>query len=167
VILRLALAATLVACPAAAAPTCAPQIWPPVARTIVPVEAGTLSALAKVGYFEARGDKSGDKSAFCSMVAVMWTVVNRLDAPERFGRSIRQIATRRDQFARLRFVDPSEPSWMLAVTAASMVLGGTIADVTNGSTYFFRSDMKPWPKWARSLNINATIGSHVFLSELD
>jgi N-acetylmuramoyl-L-alanine amidase len=144
---------------AGAEPSCKPQTWPPVARTVVPVGPGDLLAVSRVVYGEARGE------SFCGMAAVAWTILNRYLSGEEYGSTLRQIAHRRAQYAP-RSGRETDPAWLLAVMAASSVLTGTVADNTRGATHFLATwDSRPG--WSRRFEQTVKIGSHLFFREAD
>lgn len=123
---------------------------------------GELSLLAKVVAAESTGEP------LAGARAVAWTVVNRMqDEPETFGSSITKVILRPYQYAKPAPIADNSPAYLRAMLATVQVLLGTVDDDSKGSTFFFRTDMKPWPRWARHMQVRATIGKHTFLRPVD
>lgn len=122
---------------------------------------GELELLARVVAAEATGEPEAGARA------VAWTAVNRLaEAPE-YGRTLTAVLLRPHQYARPRPVPDTGEAYLRAMLASVRALLGEGGDPSAGALYFFRRDLRPWPGWARRMEVRATIGRHVFLRPAD
>lgn len=155
--------ATLAACAlAAAAVLVMMAVFRPVGAAELTLRPGELSLLARVVAAESTGEP------IAGARAVAWTVVNRMqDAPETFGSSITKVLLRPYQYAKPVPIADNSPAYLKAMLATVQVLLGTVEDDSRGSTFFFRTDMRPWPRWAKHMQVRATIGKHTFLRPVD
>ena len=58
-------------------------------------------------------------------------------------------------------LDVSDPAYLTATLAASLVLSGAVQDPTNGALWFHTLAMVP-PRWAKKAGNPVVIGRHVF-----
>jgi N-acetylmuramoyl-L-alanine amidase len=124
-------------------------------------------ALTMVG--EARGeDREG-------MQAVGNTVMNRLALNTWFGHTIKEICLKPWQYSCWNAGDPnsqyladlpeSDPIYQTAYGIAVGLVAGTIVDITNGATHYFRIGT-PIPAWATGKASCAHIGNHLFFKDI-
>lgn len=122
---------------------------------------GEIDLLAKVVAAEARGEGAAGQRA------IAWVAINRLDAAPEYGRTLTRVLLAPGQFAKPVPIADNSPAYLKAMLATVQVLLGTVDDDSRGSLYFFRTDMKPWPGWARHMQVRAVIGRHTFLRPVD
>lgn len=125
------------------------------------LQRGELELLARVVQAESSGEPEPGARA------VAWTVINRLDEPETYGRTITKVILRAHQYATPVPLDDASGAYLRALLATTKVLLGEGGDPSLGSTHFFRKDMRPWPAWSRHMERRAVIGNHVFMREAD
>jgi N-acetylmuramoyl-L-alanine amidase len=129
---------------------------------IVRLKPGELDLMAKIVAAESTGEPEAGQRA------VAWTIINRVrDEPETFGRTVTKAALKPHQFARPAALPDNSPSYQRAMLATLRAVLGEGGDPSLGSTYFFRTDMRPWPHWSRNMQVRATIGKHTFLRPVD
>jgi N-acetylmuramoyl-L-alanine amidase len=114
--------------------------------------------LARMAYSEARGD------GVLGMTAVSNVAINRLKQPERFGRTLVEVLRAPRQFAVGPARRASDRHWQLALWVAEGALDGTLPDLTKGSTFFHKCNMKRKPAWTQGLTFAIRIYSHCFYS---
>jgi N-acetylmuramoyl-L-alanine amidase len=131
------------------------------AAEMVRLKPGELELMAKVVAAESTGEPEVGQRA------VAWTILNRLDEPETFGRTVTKVLLSASQFARPAALPDTSPAYWRAMLATVRVLLGDGDDPSLGSTHFFRTDMKPWPHWAKHMQVRATIGKHTFMAPVD
>jgi len=131
-----------------------------------PAHAGTLQneqhCLALTLYWEARGEGRA------GMLAVGWTVLNRVQSPQFPGTPCRVVyqggETPPCQFSWWCDGKSDRPrdakSWQFAQLVAAELLFDPPPDPTAGALYFHSASIPP--PWRRKLSRTARIGGHVF-----
>jgi len=123
------------------------------------LRAGELSLIARVVAAESTGEPLEGARA------IVWTVVNRLEEPEVYGRTITAVLTKPAQYAApARYPDNSLP-YVKAMLATVQVLLRAVPDNTAGATHFARCDVRPKPAWMRTFRMMVRIASHCFFSK--
>lgn len=122
---------------------------------------GELELLARVVAAEARGESLPGQRA------IAWTVVNRLEEPETYGRTVTRVLLRPYQYAKPLAVGDAHPAYLRAMLASVQVLLGEVADDSHGATHFCRCDLRPLPAWARQFELRTRISGHCFYREAD
>lgn len=126
---------------------------------------GDLRDLSRTIWAEARGE------SLCGQIAVGFVALNRtIQDPATWGTTVSAVVRKPDQFtpwsgkasrARLMALDTSDPSYLTATLAASLVLSGAVQDPTQGALWFHTLSMVP-PRWARNAGKPVVLGSHLF-----
>lgn len=122
---------------------------------------GELELMARVVAAEARGESDAGQRA------IAWTILNRLDEPETFGSTVTKVLLRPYQYAKPAAIRDNSESYMRAMLATLKAVLGEGGDPSRGSLYFFRTDMTPWPAWAKHMQVRAAIGRHTFMAPVD
>jgi spore germination cell wall hydrolase CwlJ-like protein len=101
--------------------------------------------------------REAQNQGYIGMLAVGWVIRNRVLNPSWWGTDWVSVILKKFQFSSFNWNDPNygkfpkgdEPSWQDALRAALDAFLGSMADPTNGATYYFdRSlDSSP-PKWS-------------------
>ncbi len=119
-----------------------------------------LSCLALNAYHEARSDGAE------GMVAVSHVVLNRVRS-RRWPDDVCGVVWQRSQFSWTRDGRSDRPHevdpWAQAIAAAASVLEGEAGDPTDGATHYHAEWVRP--RWARSCDVTARIGGHIFYGE--
>lgn len=136
-----------------------------------------LDVLARTLWGEARGERT------VGMVAVAWTIRNRVDAdlrndgkPDWWGEGYTGVCKAPYQFSCWLPNDPNYaylsgalqiPSAEMALceSAAQSVVSGAVSDPTGGATHYHATSIKP-PKWTAGAKRTVTIGRHVFYKDV-
>jgi spore germination cell wall hydrolase CwlJ-like protein len=113
--------------------------------------------LARMAYSEARGD------GVLGMTAVSNVAINRL-SDGRFGMTLVEVLRAPSQFAVGPARRASDRHWQLALWVAEGALDGTLPDLTHGSTFFHKCNMKRKPAWTQGLTFSVRVRSHCFYS---
>jgi|ERR1700733_1541444 len=145
---------------------------PPAPSPILPpatTPSPTIDTLARTLWGEARGE------GYSGMQAVANVVMNRVHAGNfPGGMSIQNICKAPNQFSCWNANDPNRPL-LLAVTAsdpqfaqaleiAAMAANGTLADITNGATYYHEASIPTPRSWGAVTQV-ADIGNHIFYTK--
>jgi N-acetylmuramoyl-L-alanine amidase len=130
----------------------------------------TRLVFAKTIYGEARGEGRD------GMEAVAAVIMNRVEADSWFGKTPLDVALKPWQFSAWNANDPNrgviealEPGqgdaiFDAAYEIAGAALDGSLADPTGGATHYHASWITP--AWAASGDHIATIGTHLFYSNV-
>ena len=126
--------------------------------------------LAKTAWGENRGGSSD------GMQSVLNVIVNRSKKPSWWGKTPREVCLKPWQFdcwnendpnlSKLLSVDLSDEEYRDAMNLAKEALSGELADLTNGSCYYFAKSMNPWPVWARGKQPCADIAGQLFFKDV-
>jgi spore germination cell wall hydrolase CwlJ-like protein len=137
--------------------------WSEVARgaELVRLKPGELELMARVVAAEARGESDAGQRA------IAWVAINRLDEPETFGRTLTRVLLAPGQFAKPVPIADNSPAYLKAMLATLKAVLGEGGDPSRGSLYFFKTDMRPWPAWAKHMQTRAVIGKHTFMAPVD
>jgi N-acetylmuramoyl-L-alanine amidase len=131
-------------------------------------QAWELSLLALCAWREARDQ------GFEGMLAVCWSVRNRVTHPEWWGHSWVDVIQKKWQYSSFNPDDPNakllpgdpnvDASWHDALRAADLAYTGYGVDPTLGSTHYFVAAMKMPPAWATApgTEFKIQIGAHRF-----
>lgn len=122
---------------------------------------GEIDLLTKVVAAEARGESEAGQRA------IAWVAINRLDAAPEYGSTLTRVLLAPGQFARPVPIADNSEAYMRAMLATLKAVLGEGPDPSRGSLYFFRTDMTPWPGWARHMQVRAAIGRHTFMAPVD
>lgn len=130
-------------------------------------------ALAIAIYGEARGESTEGK------IAVGWTIVNRSKADSWFGKTIKEVIYKRNQFSCLNSNDPnyerlkkialnfnkslSDKALASCYTIAKGILNGVIESNVGNATHYHTTKIKPF--WADKCTFIAKIDNHKFYRE--
>lgn len=154
---------TLAICALAAAGTLVLMMLMKPARgaDAVRLKPGELELMARVVAAEARGESDAGQRA------IAWVALNRLDEPETYGRTLTRVLLSPAQFAKPVPIADNSPAYWRAMHATTAALLGIGEDPSAGSLYFFRTDMTPWPAWAKHMQTRAVIGKHTFMAPVD
>lgn len=126
------------------------------AVTEAAIDDASLDCMAKVVHHESRGQPRR------GMVAVARTLVNRVKAGGRFGKSICEVANQRGQFFNTAAYHPRQDAdWQTAVAVSRDTLSGTAEDPTPGAL-FFHATYHAGTGFFRSRPRVASIGGQVF-----
>ncbi len=122
--------------------------------------------IAKTAWGENRG--GGEEG----MQSVINVICNRAAKPAWWGKTAREVCLKPYQFdcwleydvnyQKLLAVTIADGAYMTALELASKALRGELADITNGSCYYFAKTMNPWPVWARGKMPIAEIAGQLF-----
>jgi len=110
-------------------------------------------------YFEARGE------SFQGQVAVAQVIFNRV---ENRGKSIEEIVFAPKQFS--CFNNGTKPirDYKSFITAFEAVEEALIERMRgkklHGADHYFRTDLNPWPSWAKNMDHIVTIDNHSFFN---
>jgi spore germination cell wall hydrolase CwlJ-like protein len=124
--------------------------------------------LAKTAYGENR---SGGNDG---MTSVLNVIINRSKKPAWWGKTPREVCLKPWQFDCWNQDDPNfskiisadDDVYDYAMTLANKALFGELADLTNGSCYYFAKTMNPWPVWARGKQPTADIAGQLFFNNV-
>lgn len=126
--------------------------------------------LAKTAWGENRGGGSD------GMQSVLNVIINRSKKPSWWGKTPREVCLKPWQFDCWNENDPnlekllnvgiSDGAYMTALELAGKALQGELADLTNGSCYYFAKTMNPWPVWARGKLPSADIAGQLFFNNV-
>lgn len=126
---------------------------------------GDLRDLSRTIWAESRGE------SLCGQIAVGYVALNRtIQDPATWGTTVSAVVRKPDQFtpwsgkasrARLEALNVSDPAYLTAVLAASLVLSGAVQDPTQGAVFFHSLTLVP-PGWARHAGKPVVIGKHLF-----
>lgn len=154
---------TLAVCAIAAAGTLALMMLMPPARgaELPRLRPGELELMARIVAAESTGEPEPGARA------VAWTIINRLDEPETFGSTVTKVILRPYQYAKPAAIRDNSPAYLKAMLATLKAVLGEGGDPSGGALYFFKTDMKPWPGWARHMQVRAVIGRHTFMRPVD
>lgn len=129
-------------------------------------QAWELSLLALCAWREAR-DQGQE-----GMLAVCWSIRNRVNNPSWWGKSWREVIQKKWQFSSFNHGDPNaellpatdDPVWPLALDAAEIAYAGQGSDPTLGSSHYYATTMKAPPDWAAAPGtvFKIQIGGHRF-----
>jgi spore germination cell wall hydrolase CwlJ-like protein len=122
---------------------------------------GEIDLLTKVVAAEARGESEAGQRA------IAWVAINRLDAAPEYGRTLTRVLLAPGQFAKPVPIADNSPAYLKAMLATLKALLGEGTDPSGGALYFFKTDMRPWPGWARHMQTRAVIGKHTFMAPVD
>jgi spore germination cell wall hydrolase CwlJ-like protein len=148
---------------------------PPLEAIGVSVSPTDMDTLARTVWGEARGEH------LLGQVAVAWVVTNRVIVARKdrakflwWGDRLQAVCLAPNQFSAWLPTDPNfeqlkathlgVASFERAYGLAALVIGGSIADPTNGSTHYF-ADSIPAPSWTHAMDPRAKIGAHNFFRE--
>lgn len=116
-----------------------------------PYTATSLFMLAFVAWREARGEP------LLVRAAVIMSILNRVDRPKWWGRSVLTVATRRLQYSSLTYPkdpqlatwpeDDHETAWVECLTLAQQALEGHLRHPFPGADSYHDVSIAP-PKWA-------------------
>jgi N-acetylmuramoyl-L-alanine amidase len=126
-----------------------------------------LDFIARTVWGEARSQKPD------GWAAVTWVIKNRVDHPGWWGRSIRDVCTKPNQFSCWNFGDPNRDK-MIALDShdtllsqirlvAQEVFAGRIPDPTCGAAFYHTRAVNP--TWDNAMTMTAEIGDHFFYKE--
>ena len=120
--------------------------------------------LAKTIYGEARGE------GLNGMEAVANVIINRAKRPRWWGKTVREVCLKPQQFSCWNADDPNrvkldsdlsaEPIFDVCRRIAVRALKGLLPDKTKGATHYHAVSVHP--RWAAALVPNAQIGRHLF-----
>jgi len=120
--------------------------------------------LAKTIYGEARGE------GLTGMEAVANVIINRAKHPCWWGKNIREVCLKPQQFSCWNTDDPNrekldsdlsaEPLFGVCRRIAVRAIKGLLPDKTKGSTHYHAVSVHP--RWAAALVPNVQIGRHLF-----
>lgn len=138
------------------------DMTPEAPRRLAPAD---LADLSRTIWAESRNQN------LCGQIAVGFVALNRtIQDPATWGTTVSAVVRKKDQFtpwtgkanrARLMALDVSDPSYLTATLAASLVLSGAVQDPTQGAVFFHTLTMVP-PRWARKAGKPVVLGHHVF-----
>jgi N-acetylmuramoyl-L-alanine amidase len=138
------------------------DMTPEAPRKLAPSD---LADLSRTIWAEARSE------TLCGQIAVGFVALNRsTHDPATWGSTVSAVVRKKDQFtpwagkasrARLMALNVSDPSYLTATLAASLVLSGAVQDPTQGAMWFHTLTMVP-PRWARHAGKPLVIGQHLF-----
>lgn len=142
------------------------------AERMIKLHAGDVDVLARTLFGENR---SGGVSG---MQSVAWVILNRAQRGRpRFADTISGVCRQAKQFSCWNDGDPnaklcaavseSDPSYALALYAATSVLAGQVPDMTGGATHYHAASMKAFPSWAHKLTRTVQFKGHIFYIEDD
>jgi N-acetylmuramoyl-L-alanine amidase len=120
------------------------------------LQRGELELLARVVQRESTGEPEAGQRA------IAWTVLNRLEEPELYGRTITKVLSRRHQYAAPARLSAASPAYLKALHATVAAVLGEGGDPSNRSTHFHRCAMRHPPAWARRLTPTVKLGAHCF-----
>lgn len=133
------------------------------------LEGGTAKVLdiyARTIYGEARGE------SWTGKLAVAWTIRNRADRPNWWGKTITEVCLKPWQYscwlhddpnsAILRAVTLEDAKFRECLAAACLVYNKAMGDPTSGATHYYALSMDKPPKWAASMKALTVIGGHRF-----
>ncbi len=122
--------------------------------------------LARTAWGECRGGGAE------GMTSILNVIMNRAAKPAWYGRTPREICLKPWQFSCWDTNDPNYPkllavtiadgAYMTALELAGKALRGELADITNGSLYYFAKSMTKWPVWAIGKTPVADIAGQLF-----
>ena len=132
-----------------------------------------IDILARTIYGEARGEFNRVQGGISSFMAVANVVVNRLQLPQRFGKSIAEVCQKKWQFSCWNQSDPNYPLitalkqgegelFEIALLTAEKVALGIWPDVTRGSNHYYATSLRSTPQWAQGHRPQIRIGHHIF-----
>jgi uncharacterized membrane protein len=138
------------------------DLTPEAPRRLAPAD---LADLSRTIWAESRNQ------SLCGQIAVGFVALNRtIQDPATWGTTVSQVVRKKDQFtpwtgkaarARLMALDVSDPTYLTASLAASLVLSGAVQDPTQGALWFHTLSMVP-PRWAKRAGKPVVIGHHIF-----
>ncbi len=137
---------------------------------MIELHKGDVDVMARTLYGENRGGGAR------GMQSVAWVILNRaIQGGPRFPDTISGVCKQARQFSCWNAGDPNaklcaavseaDPSYALALYAATSVLTGQIADMTGGATHYHAASMKVFPAWAHKLKRTVTHSGHIFYVE--
>lgn len=105
--------------------------------------------------------------------AVTWVIKNRADHPGWWGRSIREVCLRPQQFSSWNFGDSNRQQMLelddndqllhLIRGVVERVFSNDIPDPTDGATYYHTRAVHP--SWDQNMTKTASVGAHDFYKE--
>ena len=120
------------------------------------VDREELDCMAKVVHHESRGQPRR------GMIAVAQTLLNRMKAGGRFGKSICEVANQPGQYFKTASYRPrADDSWQEAVEVSRDTITGTAEDAARGALFFHAGFAKP-NTFFRSRERVGAIGGQVF-----
>jgi N-acetylmuramoyl-L-alanine amidase len=136
---------------------------------LVQLQKGDIDGIARTVWAESRGEPVEGQHA------VVWVVVNRLRRePGRFPKTLQGVVKQRAAFscwlpsdpqcARMKAVDESDQTFVVAMKATLDVLTGTVPDPVSGADHYFSTSIEP-PSWAASMTFVRKLGRHRFYRE--
>lgn len=128
-----------------------------------------LIALTLTMIGEARGD------GIDGMKAVGCTIMNRVAHPSWRGKTISEVCLKPWQYSCWNENDPNrgylnslpvtDRLYQKAANIAQDLIDGTLSDITNGATYYYRAGSLK-PKWAIGQNPCYTLNHHIFFKDI-
>lgn len=124
--------------------------------------------LAKTAWGECRG---GEETGMTSILNV---IMNRAKKPCWWGKTPRGVCLQEDQFDCWNENDPNfkkllnadDEVYAEAINLAKQALSGELADLTDGSCYYFAKTIEKWPPWARGKTPIADIAGQLFFKDI-
>lgn len=127
-----------------------------------------IGLVSRTVWGEARGESPE------GWAAVAWVIKNRANHPGWWGRSVREVCLRPQQFSSWNIGDPNREKMidlpdddheLLAIRdVVEKVWSGEIADPTGGATFYHTQGCHP--SWDTDMKMTATIGRHEFFTEV-
>lgn len=117
---------------------------------------------ARTVYGEARGESYSGKLAVC------WTIRNRTENPNWWGRSVAEVCLKPKQFScwddhnriKMLQVGLGDPIFADCMRATLEVVMGTALDLTLGADHYHAMSIRP--AWAKDERLTAIVGNHKF-----
>lgn len=126
--------------------------------------------LAKTAWGENRG------GGIEGIQSVLNVILNRAKKPCWWGKTPRGVCLQKDQFdcwneddvnfEKLLNVGITDGAYFTALELANKALSGELADLTNGSCYYFAKTIAKWPAWAQGKTPVADIAGQLFFKDI-
>jgi spore germination cell wall hydrolase CwlJ-like protein len=130
-----------------------------------PRAASDLTFLALVLWREARAEPREGK------VAVAYSILNRVERPSWWGRSLLEVITRKWQYSSMtdpndvqltRWPTAYDPTWLSCLEVAASVLARTEPNPAPGADSYYAVSMPAPPRWATPETFVVQVGHHRF-----
>jgi N-acetylmuramoyl-L-alanine amidase len=128
--------------------------------------------LARTIYGEARGEYYKSVGGIAALIAIGNVVINRLNQKTWYGRSVREVCQKPNQFSCWNANDPNyplilqdlthDPCYQVCEEVASKVMCEVWPDLTCGCDHYYAITLPVAPKWAQGREAKVRIANHVF-----